>query len=391
MYIGITSKDPEERWKNGLGYDSQPFFNAIKKYGWNEFEHEIIAEHLTKNEACDMEKTLIKEFHTLLNENGYNASIGGLGSTTPKHPIYQFDLHGNLIKEYCGICDAAKENGILSSNIVNACSNKYKQCKGYVWQYVEDVPDLVKFKENFNSSNFDRYEPIYQFDINQNYVRSFKNASEAMQINSSWFSNSILDVCRGKYKHACGYIWRFQKDIPNIDDFKNEIIDFSSKPVKRKSVLQFDFNGNFIKEYPNTTIASEHMGCCPQMISFACCGKSLSAKGYLWRYKDDYHGEKISIDNPIRFERKGTIKLKNGEFEDNKENVPRYNHSRKAVLQFDLNGEFIQKFESVIVAAKNVKCSRSCIQAACSGRQKTCKGFKWRYERDVLEEQKSLK
>lgn len=42
-YIGITSqKTPQKRWKNGLGYMGQPlFYNAIVKYGWDGFTHEV--------------------------------------------------------------------------------------------------------------------------------------------------------------------------------------------------------------------------------------------------------------------------------------------------------------------------------------------------------------
>ena len=42
-YIGITSQAVNKRWKNGKGYKSSPYFyNAIQKYGWNNFEHNIL-------------------------------------------------------------------------------------------------------------------------------------------------------------------------------------------------------------------------------------------------------------------------------------------------------------------------------------------------------------
>lgn len=54
-YVGITCQKPEYRWgTDGQGYKECPFFwNAIQKYGWNNFSHEIIFEGLTHEEACD--------------------------------------------------------------------------------------------------------------------------------------------------------------------------------------------------------------------------------------------------------------------------------------------------------------------------------------------------
>ena len=46
-YIGITSTKIEERWRNGKGYKhNKHFTNAINKYGWDNFEHIIIAKDL---------------------------------------------------------------------------------------------------------------------------------------------------------------------------------------------------------------------------------------------------------------------------------------------------------------------------------------------------------
>lgn len=81
-YIGITSKKPEYRWNNGKGYKNNAhFFNAILKYGWNNFQHIIVKENLTKEEACELEQSLIKEYNSNNTLKGYNQSIGGEGGT----------------------------------------------------------------------------------------------------------------------------------------------------------------------------------------------------------------------------------------------------------------------------------------------------------------------
>lgn len=62
-YIGITSKQPEQRWDNGNGYKKQQYFwRAINKYKWENFEHIVFADNLDKNEACHMERLLIAFF-----------------------------------------------------------------------------------------------------------------------------------------------------------------------------------------------------------------------------------------------------------------------------------------------------------------------------------------
>jgi group I intron endonuclease len=56
------------------------FFNsAIKKYGWDKFTHEVIAENLTIDEANYYEEFYIKEFKALY-PNGYNLTTGGSNS-----------------------------------------------------------------------------------------------------------------------------------------------------------------------------------------------------------------------------------------------------------------------------------------------------------------------
>lgn len=77
-YIGITSKTVEQRWNNGHGYlHNQHFYDAIKKYGADSFRHVVIAQDLSKKEACSLEVELIAKYKTTDREKGYNHSTGG--------------------------------------------------------------------------------------------------------------------------------------------------------------------------------------------------------------------------------------------------------------------------------------------------------------------------
>lgn len=82
-YIGVTSKKPEIRWgANGCNYKNPYMINAIKKYGWNNIKHEIIAKDLTVDQASEMEIELIKKYNSADKRYGYNISLGGVESKT---------------------------------------------------------------------------------------------------------------------------------------------------------------------------------------------------------------------------------------------------------------------------------------------------------------------
>lgn len=78
VYIGMTGTKPEYRWNYGKGYKQQPYFwNAIQKYGWDNFEHIILATQLTKSEAEELEIQLIATYRSNQSEYGYNCDNGG--------------------------------------------------------------------------------------------------------------------------------------------------------------------------------------------------------------------------------------------------------------------------------------------------------------------------
>lgn len=80
-YIGVTRCKPELRWgANGCNYKNPYMVNAIKKYGWNNITHEIVAENLTVDQASQMEIELIQKYNSADKRYGYNISLGGIES-----------------------------------------------------------------------------------------------------------------------------------------------------------------------------------------------------------------------------------------------------------------------------------------------------------------------
>lgn len=54
-----------------------------------------------------------------------------------------------------------------------------------------------------------------------------------------------------------------------------------------KKVLQFDLNGNLIKEWPSTNEIERQTGYWHNAISLCCSGKHKQSYGYIWKYKKD--------------------------------------------------------------------------------------------------------
>lgn len=77
IYIGITSQKVKHRWNNGNGYCNNIYFTrAVKKYGWENFNHEILFTGLSKKEAGRIEQYLIEKYDCIM-PKGYNKSKGG--------------------------------------------------------------------------------------------------------------------------------------------------------------------------------------------------------------------------------------------------------------------------------------------------------------------------
>lgn len=257
-YVGITSQNPiSARWCNGKGYrNNLHFWRAIQKYGWNNFEHEIFAEHLTKDEACEMEKILIRELDSNDTKHGYNKSSGG-----------EYGRAG--IK----LSDEVKEK-IRISNTGKFVSEETKQkiSKNHIHSFYGD---------NHSSKE------TYQFDMNGVFIKMYdsaKRASDETKIDR----HSICVAC-SKNRMAGNYLWAHADNIIKIDGtYMLKVNTYYDKRnvIFNKEVYQFTINGDFIAKYNSTKEATDKTGI-PRgtIISNARCKNK--SKNYIWRYKED--------------------------------------------------------------------------------------------------------
>ena len=132
--------------------------------------------------------------------------------------------------------------------------------------------------------------------------------------------------------------------------------------LNRRKVKQFLPGGKFVKEYPSITVAAKKTGSSISSISACALGKRPLTKGFVWRYKgDQYHGEFL---------------------QEYLKKIP------KQVIQYSIDGEKIQTFETISEAALKTNSPDNGISQALLNNQKTSNGFIWRYEGELFNRKK---
>ena len=130
----------------------------------------------------------------------------------------------------------------------------------------------------------------------------------------------------------------------------------------KKSVNQYDLDGNYIRTFDSVYVAEKTCGKYNRAIYHCLHGDTKSALGYLWRYeKDCPAGEKI--DPIYRRKRRG-----------------------KAVVKYSTAGKFISRYDTIKDAVQEMSLSSTYmtafrhIKACCERKEQYAYGFIWRYE-----------
>jgi hypothetical protein len=122
---------------------------------------------------------------------------------------------------------------------------------------------------------------------------------------------------------------------------------------KINSIIQFDLSYNIIKYFGSVECASKELNICKSLIYDCCSKKQKTTNGFIFMYRNEY---KPNINYTL-------IK----------------NTRAKKIIQFDLNMNKINFFDSIKKASNELNINDSLISACCKGKRNSTGGFKFMY------------
>lgn len=197
-YIGITRQAPERRWQNGYGYRESPrFFNAIQKYGWDGFRHEVLYTGLTAKQAAALEVELIAKYQTLDPSRGYNLDPGG-GGTSPKTA----EVRQRMSQARTGTHPTTETIERLRQShrgLKQSPETREKKSRA-----LRGVPKSEEHRRKIGEGHAKAVEML---SLNGEALGVFTSMAAAAKATGVNFRN-ISEVCNGRRKTAGGYLWR---------------------------------------------------------------------------------------------------------------------------------------------------------------------------------------
>lgn len=224
VYIGYTGQKPADRWCGGAGYKHQQFvYRAIVRYGWDNIQHEVIADGLTYEQAIAIEIELIKAYDSTNPDFGYNTTAGGDGRLDcggEKHPMYgkrhteesrrkmSESLKGRTAPNKGKSPSEETREKLRQANL----GKKYQRSPEWREKIAESNRGLKRSEETKRRVAAVKSKPVAQFTVSGEFVRSWPSAVEAYR-HTGIDKSHISLVCRNVRETAGGFVWKFIIDL----------------------------------------------------------------------------------------------------------------------------------------------------------------------------------
>ncbi len=108
-------------------------------------------------------------------------------------------------------------------------------------------------------------------------IQEYPSAREAAR-KLNLFSNQVTQVCKGKFAHTGGYVFRHKKKYS-----KNKI---TPAKTRGKRIIQLDLDGNIIKEWLNPFQVKKELGIHDTAVLRCCKGQQKTSYGFVWKFAE---------------------------------------------------------------------------------------------------------
>lgn len=123
-------------------------------------------------------------------------------ASSPKKVVLQYDLDGNLVKEWSDGIDDIKRSGLSGDNIAGCCRGLYRFSEGYIWRYKDEfIPIKPLRRKSYNNE-------VIQYDLNMNEVRRYESVNYASK-NIGLSRNKINRMLENKLD-GDEFIWKYK-------------------------------------------------------------------------------------------------------------------------------------------------------------------------------------
>lgn len=272
-YVGQTNNWRSRIWQHMRCYEKEDclFHDAIKEYGIDNFEWELLETCNNRKQALELEKHYIELYDTY--RNGYNENKGGVGWHNAR-PVVCLDKDGNFVKRYDSAMDAEHQDGFTNSTVLLCCKNLALTCKNHLFMFESDYlnGETKRYQKPESACN----RPVIQCSADGKFIAKYKSVSEAA-LKTGANRTTISGVLTNTYKLAKGYIFVYEEDYPIKD------LDLYRQGQKGIKVSQIDIeSGKVLNTFKNVAEAGRRLGVNHKPIYKVINKPDRTAYGFKW-------------------------------------------------------------------------------------------------------------
>lgn len=203
-------------------------------------------------------------------------------------------------------------------------------------------------------------KPVYQYDLNGNYIGEWENAQRA----SEFYKICVSDI-HANCRHAKGirkagdYMWSYE----NVSCMKPYVKLTGSV----ESILQINKYFNIVNRYECISYVDDTLYI-REKVTNCCKRKSITHQNYYWCYEKDFNEFYNYIQDRLKKKKESA------------------GCNTKHIVLKDLQGNIIATYESAAIASEKTGFNRNTIQAYCKRPEMNHgihTGYIWEYVEDA--------